>query len=86
MARQDTLNSIFEAVTNHLKHSTYTIVLDSQRGSTGRIYSISIATHEQAAKHCAQRTLISGNTTEIAHYLAGYRDLLENFSPYFITK
>lgn len=82
--KKQQLNDLFGVVISLLRNKPLTLVMDNQGSTRGQIYTISKATHEQAAVGRSQSALFSGTATEVINYLQGIRDLFTDVLPNLI--
>lgn len=74
MTKKEQLYNLFEVVIGILKDNERTIVMDNQGNTRGQIYTISKATHEQAAVGRSESFMFSGTAPEVIIYLTGFKD------------
>lgn len=78
------LKNLFNVVISLLRNKPLTLVMDNQGSTRGQIYTISKATHEQAAVNRSQSPLFKGTAKETINYLQGIRDLFTDVLPELI--
>lgn len=82
--KKEELKALFNVVATLLRNKPLTLVMDNQGSTKGQLYTISKATHEQAAVGRSQSRLFSGTASETINYLQGIRDLFTDILPTLI--
>lgn len=81
MAQNTELQNLLEGVRRLLieQKRIHTITIDNRGSTRGKLYTISLATKEQALNGTYTQMLFCGVSSEVIDYLQGMRDILHYF-------